>query len=216
MAASSTLLRPSRPLSWVDSYFLNQSLGGQAASEVTDLRATHASVPLSSGGEHHSHYIVAWMNAALATLGPTDLYPEPAEPHRLVTRQHIVAPAGPAQRAGCVPGAAAIPSCVQSVSGHGLEILPTGDDPSNFSLTVAYEPLENGAYLLGELTKFVHVSPQRFEQIAVGHGAGPAGIVVTVRGVSGEVVELYAVDPQGRVCYNSTRLSSQGRGTVVL
>ena len=41
-------------------------------------------------------------------------------------------------------------------------------------LTVLHEPLPSGAYLLGELSKFVHLSPQRFAGITLG-GSSPCG-----------------------------------------
>ena len=49
------------------------------------------------------------------------------------------------------------------------------------------EPCANGAYFLGELGKFVHVAPQRFERIAVA-GSGPCGLTVGVKGSPGEEV----------------------------
>ena len=43
----STLLRPARPLSWVDSFFYNRSFARGAAQ---DIRSTHSLVPLQRGG----------------------------------------------------------------------------------------------------------------------------------------------------------------------
>ena len=51
------------------------------------------------------------------------------------------------------------------------------------------EAAANGAFFLGELEKFVHVSPQRFERVAEG-GNGPCGLAVRVIGGSGEQVRL--------------------------
>ena len=166
-----------------------------------DIRATHASLPLTSGGVHNSHYLVAWMTNTSVTLDPTDLYPRPANYSHLLSREHIITPAGAAQSAGCAPGKAAVPTCLQRVSPEGRVILPsTGTAIDNFTLTVVYEPLANGAYFLGEMTKFVHASPQRFLRLTEGVGRGPAALVVTVAGtLGGETVELFAVDPQGLV-----------------
>ena len=36
---------------------------------------------------------------------------------------------------------------------------------TKFTYIVIYEPASNGAYFLGELDKFVHVSPQRFDSV---------------------------------------------------
>ena len=197
-ANDSTLLRPSRPLSWVDSSLLNLTFGGTGA----DVRSTHAAVRASSAAGaplHNSHLVLAWRSAADVALGPTDLYPPPADPTApLATRLHVLEPGAP-QQAGCVDGAAAVPACVALVQPGDALISPaSGTDISQFSLLAVYEPMGNGAWFLGELAKFVHVSPQRFDFVAVG-GEGPAGLVAGVRGFPGEAVLLTAVDSKGVV-----------------
>jgi len=78
---NSTLLRPSRPLSTVDSVYLNKSLIGTGSSDnsmlstchegschatvVSDIRATHATL---TGGGPDSHYVLAWMSTQVLTL----------------------------------------------------------------------------------------------------------------------------------------------------
>ena len=60
-------------------------------------------------------------------------------------------------------GAPAVPSCVSLVVPPARVVVPaTGTGLPNFSLTAVYEPQCGGAYFLGELSKFVHVSPQRY------------------------------------------------------
>ena len=89
-----------------------------------------------------------------------------------------------------------------------MPVIPaTGGDLSNFSLTVVYEPLANGAYFLGELEKFVHVSPQRFKYV-LAEGKGPCGITVGVKGSPGERIRLVAVDPHGIVHVTSATIPS--------
>ena len=69
---------------------------------------------------------------------------------------------------------------------------------TNYSYSVVYEPLSNGAYFLGELQKFVHVSPQRFDSLKVQNGvSSPCGFSVRVHGSSGEALTLVGVDPHG-------------------
>jgi hypothetical protein len=187
-----TLLRPSRPVSWVDSVFFNASalssgsfnasalspgsgIGREGSSGpgdgMLDVRSTHATVPgardrRAANGSVTTHYVLAWRTATDVTLGPTDLYPPPAAGVDLAVRQHVIAPAGAAQLAGCLDGAPAVPDCVVVVpAGDFVSIPATGTELSNFSLTAVYERLPNGAFFLGELTKFVHVSPQRFEYV---------------------------------------------------
>jgi len=196
----STLLRPSRPLSTVDSVFTNKTLGVPAA----DVRSTHAALP--KGGAN-SHYFVAWMTTSPVSLRRTDLYPPPPplppspSHHRLNTSGGVstitatAAPVPPGQRGlavrrhrlesedffdGCVDGAPASPGCVELLPPGVLPTLPAvGGTIADFSLTAVYEPQGNGAYFLGELSKFVHVSPQRFEAVVVG-GDGPCGLKVNI------------------------------------
>ena len=55
---------------------------------------------------------------------------------------------------------------------------------------VALVAAANGAYFLGELDKFVHVSPQRFESVVV-KGTGPCGLTVTAKGTPVRSVHCY-------------------------
>lgn len=198
-ANDSTLLRPSRPLSWVNSVLLNKTFGTPAA----DVRATHAAVrksPDQAAASHNSHLLLAWQTAGDVALGPGDLYPAPADPGApLATRLHVLAP-GAAQQAGCEEGAPAVPACVALVQPGDAVVVPASGTAalSNFTLLAVYEPFENGAWLLGELAKFVHVSPQRFDWAGVG-GGGKSGLRAGVRGAAGEVVRITSVDVNGTV-----------------
>ncbi len=198
-ANDSTLLRPSRPLSWVNSVLLNKTFRVPAA----DVRATHAAVrtsPSQAAATHNSHVLLAWQTAGAVALGPGDLYPAPADPDApLAARLHVLAPGAP-QQAGCEEGAPAVPACVTLVQPGDAVVVPASGTsaPANFTLLAVYEPFENGAWLLGELTKFVHVSPQRFDWAGVG-GAGKSGLRAGVRGAAGEVVRVTSVDANGTV-----------------
>jgi hypothetical protein len=213
-ANDSTLLRPSRPISWVDSVFVNRTFGAAAA----DVRSTHAAVPLAAGGgaAHNAHFVLAWQTTAAVALGPTDLFPPPAPGARLAVRAHVFAP-GAAQQAGCVDGAPAAPACAALLfAGRAPVIAATGaDDLSQFSLTAVYETYANGAFFLGELAKFVHVSPQRFDFVAVG-GAGKAGLRAAVRGAPGEHVVLTAITPLGFVAVAAADIPAGGAVVVEL
>ena len=68
-----------------------------------------------------------------------------------------------------------------SAAGVAPVIAAVGTDLGDMSLTAIAEPLANGAWFLGELTKFVHASPQRFLYVIVDASAGgPAGLVAGV------------------------------------
>lgn len=219
----STLLRPSRPLSWVDGFLLNKTWGRPAV----DVRSTHAAVPRVAGGggagaapNTHSalntHSVLAWSTTQDATLGASDLFPPPAAGATLAVRAHILSPPGAAQAAGCVAGAPAVPACVALVApGSPLVVPATGGNLSDLGLWSVHEPLGNGAFFLGELTKFVHVSPQRFAYVALG-GAAPAGLLAGVRGAPGEAVELFAVDASGVVRVAVANVPAGGSVEVAL
>jgi hypothetical protein len=70
-------------------------------------------------------------------------------------------------------------------------------------------------YFLGEMTKFVHVSPQRFDHVKVG-GTGPSGLTVGVRGSVGEKIELVAVDPKGTVHRTTVTIPAAGEAEVAV
>jgi len=140
-AKDSTLLRPSRPLSTVDSVFANHSRaeaqiqewryniksttdGPPPAPTGNDIRATHAAL---SGGGPNSHYVLAWMLKEQVTLQSTDLYPAPPKDAKLATRQHIcTADAKPADQAkGCVDGQPATSCIAVLAAGQMPSIEPT-------------------------------------------------------------------------------------------
>ena len=215
----STLLRPDRPLSWVDSFFYNASLG----LDRIDIRSTHSQVPAQRGGSRLSqaittHYVVAWRSASPVTLGSSDLYPTPPSHVSLAMRKHVVGPNASAQQQGCIDGERADNGCITMLCASCQPVIEaTGTNLDNFSLTVIYEPLSNGAYFLGELTKFVHVSHQRFEYILVDEEeGGKAGIVVGVRGCVGEKILLTAITKDGLVSTASTSIPEGGFVDITL
>jgi hypothetical protein len=232
-----TLLRPSRPLSSVDSLLANSTHKGRP---TYNLRSTHSEIQVatmdnnssssssssSSGGSGsgssstdgapmsmvNTHYVVSWGSQPATSLGEGDLYPAPSHV-TLASRAHVFEP-GQGQTAGCTDGA--------HVSDGGCIILLTaGVAPTipatkgaEVSLLSFYEPLPNGAYLLGELSKFVHVSPQRFADIALG-GDGPCGFSVRVLGAADEAILVWAVDPQGVIRSADVHVGVSGSATAV-
>ena len=212
-ANDSTLLRPSRPLSWVDSVLLNKTYG----RAWVDVRAAHAAVPGARAGApaappHVSYSVLAWATAADATLGAADLFPAPPPDATLAVRAHDVL----AAPAGCVAGAPAVPACVTMLDAGAPLVIPAlGTNLSALALYSLHAPLPNGAYFLGELAKFVHVAPQRFSYVSAG-GAGAAGVAVGVLGASGEVVALAAVDAGGVVRTATARVGASGAVDVEL
>ena len=121
--------------------------------------------------------------------------------------------AGAAQQAGCVDGQPAVPGCVAMAAGGVTSVVvpSTGTDLNSTSLWSAHAPLSNGAFFLGELAKFVHVAPQRFEYVLVDAvNGGKAGLVVGVRGSAGQSVLVTAVDAAGIVRVANASLPESG------
>ena len=163
----STLLRPSRPLSTVDSVFTNKSLAdSERASLYTcdeefgsceadgaggqDIRSTHAALP---GGGPNTHYVLAWMTTEDVTLQPTDLYPKPKAGVKLALREHYARPGPgcPGGSCGCEDGKPAS-HCVQMYAAGEMPSVPAaGGNISKFIYVSIYETAKNGAYFLGEL-----------------------------------------------------------------
>ena len=121
---------------------------------------------------------------------------------------------GAAQYAGCVDGEPASRGCITVLPAG---VLPTikavGDAITDFSYTAIYEPLSNGAYFLGELEKFVHVSPQRYASVVVG-GSGACGVTATVKGTVGEQVKQACVDAAGTVHVTTATVNAAGRVAI--
>ncbi len=216
-----TLLRPSRPLSAVDSALLNRSAGepcSGARCNVSSVRATHSSIPMLAHNSHnrtelHTHYVVAWGTRLATTLQKTDLYPSPRRDMKLAVREHSFHP-GPDQGSGCEAGRPASRGCVEILEAGAAPLIPdtTG---GQVRLMVFHEPLPNGAYLLGQLEKFVRVSPQRFGSISL-VGSSPCGFTVEVLGTSGEKVTVVAVDGSGTVRITEVKISASGRAVAAL
>ena len=187
---------------------------------VGDVRGTHASLG-GAGNGPNSHYLLAWMTTEPTTLQRFDLYPAPAAATRLALRRHVVAPAGAAaQLAGCVDGKPAVASgCVEILPAGMMPTLPAvgveANDITAFGYWSVNEPTANGAYFLGELTKFVHVSPQRFAHVRVAGGA-PCGLTVGVKGSAAEVVTLVAVDPAGTTHVVHVTIPSTGSIEIMI
>ena len=133
------------------------------------------------------------MTTEPVTLQRFDLYPKPKPGTKLAVRMHRTRGD---ELQGCVDKQAASPACVTVLAADTMPVIaPVGGHIANYSLTVVHEPASNGAYFLGEPSKFVHVSPQRFGSIMV-KGTAPCGLAVALQpSKSKESITLVCVDP---------------------
>ena len=214
-AGDGTLLRPSRPLSSVDSELSNISRGKPTHA----VRGTHSAIPIVRAGggsqaELVTYYVVSFGTQPAITIPRADLFPavDPRAAARLGTRAHVFDPG--AQTEGCTAGGTAAHGCMRTLPVDAPLVLPATSG-TEVNLISVHTPLPNGAYLLGELSKFVHVAPQRFASLAL-DGHGPCGFVANVLGSPGEVVEVVAVDPGGKTRVATARVPAAGVVAVEL
>jgi hypothetical protein len=146
------------------------------------------------------------------TLQATDLYPAPKAGTKLAVREHYTRGE---QSEGCEDGKPAM-HCVQMLAAGQMPSLPpAGGNITDFVYISVYEPASNGAYFLGELDKFVHVSPQRFDSV-LAKGSGPCGLTVAVKGTSGESIELPCIDAKGTMHVKTAAIPAAGSIDVAI
>jgi|EP01043_Picozoa_sp_COSAG02_P011249 hypothetical protein len=146
------------------------------------------------------------------TLQATDLYPAPKADTKLAVREHYT---HGKQSDGCEDGKPALHCVEMLAAGQMPSLPPAGGNISDFVYISVYEPASNGAYFLGELDKFVHVSPQRFDSVLV-KGSGPCGLTVSVKGTSGDSIDLPCIDAKGIVHVKSASISAAGSVDVAI
>ena len=136
------------------------------------------------------------------------MYPKPAAGTKLAIREHYnKMPAGMPVTAGCEDGKPAR-SCIEMLGADEPVVMPpTGGNITDYAYIAVYEPASNGAYFLGELNKFVHVSPQRFESVLVGPDCGPCVSCPVDRHSVPYVVDLSS----GYTTYGTLCLSESGK-----
>jgi hypothetical protein len=175
---------------------------------------THIAGPPGGSTELQWHHIVAVAVKTYA-LSVEDLWPmlpQPAGWSHVVFQRSVLAH-------GCVDGADAfgLGGCATTtVCADGGLCLPTIDtgvgfwDEANLHIAWAQYLLaprsELGWCLLGELDKYNPIAQARLRDVSY----GSAGITVTVSGVPGESVTLYAVTPASKVAAKTVRVGARG------
>ena len=257
IAADGTLLKPSKPLTSVDSalaagatgstaaaaYNSNNNNSAVAAAATASTNAT-ASFSLRAGpaaaantrsppgrppppGYVYTTYVsgsadgnggvpLAWqfvsfkMTAAWA-VPAADFYP-PLPPGTKVVHRRYHAPP-------CVNGSSATSCGVAKGGGASavLELPPS--DQSNVTGGTDFAPAiasvwpvcaESGWILMGELDKYVPLSPDRFATA----GCTATGVKATVVGSAGGAVAVTMISPAGVVLVRTATLDAGGRGAV--
>ena len=173
-----TLLKPGRAVTAIDATFTDAPPDGEVYAA-------------SSPGP--AWYFISFKLKSAFRVDKQQLYPQPSANAQLVTRRFR--PEEP-----CKNGADAVASgCVEPVQGAALFTAPAADR-SNVTggtdyvptLTTVWETCTEGGWtLLGEIEKYVALSPARFSNIK----CTAKGVSAKVAGASGERVQVTALRP---------------------
>lgn len=186
--ANGTLLQPSRPVTSVDSTF-DVTPGAAPRGYVL---GTHSSI---DGTTAAAHYVLSHQLASDFSLRALDLWPPitPGARYAAVSWHVLQRCANESAAASCGVALLTAPP----LPAGQLLVLPRyapGTDPFAPSLTVVVPRCPaSGAALLGEAAKFATVSSQRVTALQ----CTAAGLTLTVQGLPGEAVELFALAGQG-------------------
>ena len=182
-----TLLSPDKPATQIDATFT-----GAASGQLWSTRAT------VSGAQYG--YVFAPALQKNYTIASYDL---PSNGSSLVaTRHHAVTHEG-----------GALPSSTTPVSGAGLTVTATKSNSERaeslqFEVILLSPKLAGGWSLLGEASKWVSVSPQRFSAVHT----SAATAFVQLSGAAGERVEVAWQDPSGKLVSKACVIAGGGGG----
>jgi len=215
--ADGTLLKPAKPLTSIDSALAaghgtygtgavtgtserpwTVSVGAALTAPQGNIYHTYSasngtsSTGIPASGSVSAYYFVSFKMQSPFPVAAGDFYPPLPPGTALVTRAF-------GDGVGCSDGASA-DTCVTFVSADAAAIFtaPTSDH-SNVTGGTDYAPVvttvwpvcASGWVLLGDLSKYVAVSSQRFGAVT----CTPQGVTATVTGTSGERIAVSAVRP---------------------
>lgn len=199
-AQDGTLLKPSKPLSLIDSGLAATSAGrGKKAAlpgPSGEIYSTYSATTAAPGGIARAaiaYYFVSFKMTAEFGVSKRDFYPAlPTTAKTMLVYREF------SEGAGCVNGSV-LHTCVTAVSSdtpHQIFTAPRSD-LSNVTGGTDFAPAvftvwpvcENGFVLLGDLSKYVALSAQRFSQVE----CTSTGVAAMVVGSTGEEVTVTAL-----------------------
>ena len=215
-----TLLKPSKPITTVDSFFSSNAgpdngldAGAQRSPPPGHVYTTYTGDTLS---DPTAWYFVSFQMTADWGIPAADFYPPlPTTAGSSVVYRSFDS------GAGCVNGAAAS-TCITAVSSFGEAVLmaPTSNH-ANVTGGTDYAPTvstvwpacpSSGAVLLGELQKYVSVSPQRFKSVT----CTSSGVAATVVGTAGESVVVTAIKADKTVVVMDVVIPASGSKSILV
>ena len=195
------LLKPSKPVTAVDSTFLSE--GHPRLVSPLSQAGGDGGYVYGTAGFGQSWYFVSFLLPSVYTVTLRDFWPNVPlnnnQPNVLAYRQFdagVSCQNGTnAESSGCVQFAKHLSR--HDRSAEVLEVpsagtASTGQRLYSPAVTSVWQPCTQGGWiLLGELDKYVTLSPQRFDKVE----CTESGLSVAMTGVPGEAVELTALDP---------------------
>jgi hypothetical protein len=190
IANDGTLLQPTKAVTAVDSSFVLPSAGGRLGKD---------GYVYGTSGEGPSWIFVSFKMKENYPVRQNDFWPplKTTFSKRLAYRQFD-------DGVGCINGTDAVLSgCVRVVpydvlnplqeifiAPESLDASP-GSDFAPIVTSVWQSCSKNGWFFLGELDKYVPLSPSRFQPLS----CMPSGVSTTMKGTAGEIVKLTALRP---------------------
>jgi hypothetical protein len=200
LAADGMILKPARPMSWVDSYFFNMS---SKSVTVFDIRSTHSQIGSLTAG----YYFLSWNSTAAAFVPWSDFYPH-VDASVSSFYMHFHHWQTGAAQGNCVDGLPADQGCASVVarSDGGFTMDQSLGLPGQYNLARLTPVLSNGWSFLGDMSKYASVSSYRFSGLTV----AASSFTVTVNGSEGEAMLLTAIDPSGTVRVSPVLIPATG------
>ena len=199
-----TLLKPRKAITAVDSTFLEESSPILALGTADEGQA--GGFVYGTAGVGASWHFVSFLLPKAYNVKLRDFWPPPHSNHDSGRMMFAYRSFG--EGLGCQEGKDALSSgCVQfatveSDPSSAIFEVPEAETSTITPGQLLYTPTVTSVWqscpesrwiLLGELNKYVHLSPQRFQFLECTR----TGVSFSIRGSPGEVVELTALRPEG-------------------
>ena len=202
VTSDGSLLKPSKAITSVDSSFVHSSFGGRRDKE---------GYLYGSAGLWRSWYFVSFKMRERSTVTARDFWPRIITPAAVLSNKlpillvyrnfadGVLCRNGTdAVFSGCITEMVILDNSdlsrpVFDVPASSFANVSAGSDFSPTVTTVWQSCSESGWFFLGELNKYVSLSPVRFRNVS----CTPSGVSAIVKGSIGEVVEVTALSPHG-------------------
>lgn len=195
--ADGRLLKASRPAKSIDATFAFRAFGRDGPDG--EVVASHSDI-----GDFRFYHILAANLKTPYSIKPSGLSPDASASGSLVFKH--------------MPGNATAPASVISKPFSDADpVSLAACGKGDFQLVHTTPVLPNtDLVLLGELSKWVPLSPQRVQNIAFATEGAKNVFTISMRGASGEKVEMWFADGEGKLSKVACTLSHAGTATLTM